>query len=738
MTPNVDFSRRGQILQNFSFTNFKTSKAFIFLSLLGLAYVLLINGAIFGFSMPTLGQAIWLGGYAESMANQFPSLKATDFGIPEPAAISFGLSGALVTSLLMALGINLADAYTMMCMMWFSVAYIGAYSLAKRFGLPPKSAIGMAVFWLILPVIWRHSGYSTLSLGLALLPFYANTLLWFLNINHRKLLKAVPFVILVYFISAFMDGYSYFMFVSFSAALMAFDWLIQKQNRFLHYSAIIACALLSFVTYSIYANATGFPQSSMNFTRGFGADLTFLIKPENGSHLVWDMFGLSKTRVSSNYFGDASVYWTSFSLSIFVVAIYFLFSRHGDRNLKLLFFFTGLIALYLSLGPTIKLNSIRPEGVSALMAPEYGIIPSGSEILYKYVPGLKSMRASYRWIALALMCYWAIIAIGLSSNIFTSRKRSLIILILLIFHTPNAFSRITETTNYRQQFFKLESDLSVDKVIFVEKEKVAFLPYGNDFLANHIWNLFDIQTFNIGGDKNLFLAKKHWPTELRHTGFSNFNTGDFDRSAKLLLNKEVDAVALSNIDLLSAAHLWPSPPVRDVQKTPIFEKFKKNEIFDIQNGKYFSTIRITPEAAMSGKTLKKAMSELCLSGLCIKNMMESTNVFTQVGSLNNGIMRSTGKRGFLFFGPYLPIQKGLYKLTVRGEAEQTAGAWLDIVGDKGQVKFFRTEEFNVEQNSGSLISAFVSIPQDIIDLEIRLYVTEASVVSVRDYTLIPE
>lgn len=713
------------------------SISFILLSVLGFIYVLLINGLVPGVTMPTLGQAIWIGGFAESIVNNFPTVHAKDFGGPEPAAISFGLTGALTTSIFIAMGVNLADAYTLACLLWFSVAYIGAYYLGKKAGLSSKASIGMAVLWLILPVVWRHSGYSTLALGIALLPFYMNALLRFLEIFPKKIFKVTPFVIFVFFTSSFMDGYTYFMLVSFSTALICYDWLVLKQNRFLHYSIITACALFSFVAYSIYADAAEFPQSSMNFTRGFGADITFLVRPEFGSHWLWDVFGLSKKRIPANYFGDASVYWTSFCLIIFIIATYFLVSRHGDRKLKFLFFGIGFISLYLSLGPTIKINALRPDNVSALMTPEYGFMPSGTKILYNHIPGLKSMRASYRWIALALAAFWAVITIGLASKKIHRYTKTVIILALLVSHTPNVFVQYKITKSYRQQFFKLESDLAIDKSVFRKNDNVAFLPYGNDFLANHIWTIYDITTFNIGGDKNLFLAKNSWPEALKESGFMNFSNGDFERAAKLLLDKDVDTIAFSHIDMLSAAHAWPSPQVREDKIAEILAKFRASMVFNVQPGEYFTTVRLSVGDSGSNSDLKQAIADLCLPSLCIKNSMNESTIYTQVGDLSENVMRTTGRRGFLFFGPYAPLKQGQYQMTVIGQADNIGGAWLDIVADKGKIKIFRTTDFKIIEDGQVILSAIVDISEDVSDIEIRLYVTDTSELLVKSYTLLP-
>lgn len=85
-------------------------------------------------------------------------------------------------------------------------------------------------------------------------------------------------------------------------------------------------------------------------------------------------------------------------------------------------------------------------------------------------------------------------------------------------------------------------------------KKVAFIPWGNDFLVNYLASIGDFRTFNIGGDKNLAEAQRFWPTGIQSFNDGVLNADKIPALTKMLLDNSVDVVVIPYVHLLWSAH----------------------------------------------------------------------------------------------------------------------------------------------------------------------------------------
>lgn len=561
------------------------------------AVVLVVNGALPGILSPTLGQAVWLTGFAKSIAEAPTfSIFAYDIGLPEPAAIAFGLPGALAIAAGLKIGLTPPDAYSFACALWLAVAFCGAYALCRHYGASAiYSALG-ATIWLTFPIVWQHAGYSMLSIGIALLPTYYYSVLIFMEPGGVKINRFLVFLFLV-LISPFMDGYTFVMFASISLATLAFSFIFKTYNRkefFIKIAMISLGFAAAFVLYSSYSPSQDF-RADIGFFRAWSLDIAYLLSPTKGGLWLPDMTGQSTERRLETLFGDASVHITTFAIVPICLALLFLILPYGGRKSKILLFLVGIISLYLALGPSFKFNSLRPEGMNSLawdpMPAESALGPTGTEFLWKHVPGLNNMRAVYRWMALALVGFWAVTMLAVSDRRMPRALAGGAVVLLLAYNLPHIDSMWNKYSDYRSAFLEMDRDIGELERVFHPGETVAFLPAANDFLINYLAPRLNIRSYNIGGDKNATLARRNWPKSLQEA--ANARTPEaFSDGVQRVLNGTADAVAIPYIDLLWSAHRWPSQKSRLEQVRPYIEQLERSGRVDIVDTANFAVVRL--------------------------------------------------------------------------------------------------------------------------------------------------
>ncbi len=721
---------------------------------IALILVLTVNGALPNLGIPTLGQAVWLSGFSQSFANQsLLSIYAVNFGYPEPAAISFGLAGAYLASLFIRLGYHAGDAYGLMVGLWLTLSFYGGYKIARYFFVECYASVLAATVWCSLPVVVQHSGYSMLSTGIALLPFYLFAALRVFNKNARSIplgvvhkLKVHIQFLLVTLLSIFMDGYSFMMFAC-AAVILGLDYLlvasISMKDRLYNFFGMCLSFLVAYVLFALFIGKTGFSAAPLSFFRGWGVDLSFWLQPTRGIHWIADLLGTSVNRSSEQYFGDASVWTTSYILPVLIIA---LVTMVISKNQKYTFPVICIAAfgLYMSLGPSVKYHSTKPVGYTGgqAMAKEYAVMPTGSKLLSKYLPGFKNMRASYRWGALGILGLWFLIVLGLSKRQpkHVQLFASVGLVVILLLNLPNIPKQAFSSIKNRDNFTRIDEELVGQlKRQLSKSEVVAFLPWSNDFLVNYLASSLDIKAYNIGGDKNLAQARKSWPALMKSFPMARVDDGFAERVALLLLNNEADAVVLTNINMLTAAHYWP--PSLEIKKdlVPVLNELHKYEGLDIQESKLYTTVRLNKKYKYDHHlTFIHEKYGCYLRRACILNKgFTPSNSRTKVGEYIDKQLASTNKEGYLLFGPYTSLKSGRYQLVIKGHAQSITGAWVDVVSSKGTKVHKKVYLKNHQDNlsDSEILNTFVELGEDADDVEIRVFVTSEDVISISSYQL---
>lgn len=555
----------------------------ITLAVMAFAYVLIVNGAIPGVTTPSLGLALWTSSFAQSFANVSPlAVHASNFGYPGTPAMAFGLSGAVVDAWLIRAGVDAPDAYTTMVALWLAVSFAGAYLLARRLEARRIVSVLAAALWLSSPIVWGHAGFGALSLGIALLPAYFLPLIILLDKPDPRTIVA-SFLLAV--ISVFMDGYSFMMFATGALLLCAGVFITGCRSR--RYLVVVPVFVqvtslgLAYMLYRMYSQYDKYDVPPLNFFRAWGLDLSFIVVPTAGVHWLWDLLETAKERSDVWYYGDGSVWGTTFCLPLIIIGLYGAW-RAPRRKLGVAVILVACFGFYMSLGPSLKLDTVRPrtsEGTAALaptgdpwlMPREMGVLSTGSAAISSKVPGFKLMRASYRWAALGLFACWLLFLLGTTGepNRYTPAIMLVVVICMLAPHPVNAYQ---QSSLHRRLMSDIERDVVAPLGKLVRGPVIAFAPLGNDFLGAYIAARLNLNAFNAGGDKNYAMAYAQWPSDvlrLRDPGVPGQDIG----IVRFLLHGTGDSVVIPYFDLFQSAQIWPCNPAgMNAHISPAFQE----------------------------------------------------------------------------------------------------------------------------------------------------------------------
>lgn len=549
---------------------FKNKISYLIYAILVFSCINYYYGSIPFLSIPTLGQAVWTSGFAKSLSHNsyIFDFFARDIGYPHPAAIAFGLSGAWIQSLFIRIGFQASNAYSMMNIFWLAVAYVGCIKFTRKFNVPSFTQPILVAVWFSMPMVTQHLGYSMLALGIALLPTYVYGAICLIELE-LKITKtsiiSLALYLLLTIIAVFMDGYTFVMFACASSLIILIsliknrsEWLSLATKMFLH----LSCFLTAYLLYVSFIGKSNFTPSSEDYFRSWGLDLSFLLIPTMGKNWILDTVGYSIGRSEKLFFGDPSLWVTTFSLPLILAGIFSFFKIKKVNKYAIPLLLVSALSLYMAMGPSVKFDSVRTnsreEQVVAItdMPASSAVMPTGNSLLSK-LPGFNAMRATYRWLALSLACLWLLLVIYAGTEKKNKNFIFLSCLTLIALNLPDLNTTLISKKSYKAMFDNIGIEL-ISKISnkTSNDERVVFLPIGNDFLINYVAPMANIKSFNIGGDKNLEEAKHYWPLEI-----GNFNALSDERRVdaieNMLIKDKVDAIIIPYVDMLWSAHAWP-------------------------------------------------------------------------------------------------------------------------------------------------------------------------------------
>lgn len=492
--------------------------------------ICVIFSAIPFYTNPSILVGSWITAFGESIFNFFPpSLSSSNFGYPGKIPMVFGLTSAIPGGILVHAGMSPANAFTLTFTIWLFIAFWGAWKLCILLGVRPWPALLAAFLWFCLPCLRGLSQLSMLGIGASLLPFYFYMTLYVYRqvvFTYEGCAKSCLLFVLYSFImliAVLTDGYSFFMYVSGSTLLLVYLLAREKEYRKGILCRMLPLQLLSILVavcvYKCYMGDLTMPPSPIETFRAHGLDLYSLFFIRKGVCFFADLAGanLQDTRV---YFGDGSELYMFWGIPLFIlvaIASAILYKKH-----VLLFPFCILLflfSLYFALGPSLKINAYieDPGQIKSLnsMEKKYAPVPTGNAVIYKNIPGFKNTRVTARWAVLAFFSLWLVVVLGLKA--LPTRTKAfyaftIFLVVCSILYLPPIMSTLQNGKIKRQYDFFIEENFTKPLAEDLYKDDlVAFLPFGNDFVANIVSSRLNIKTYNTGQDKAMYYALQNWP-----------------------------------------------------------------------------------------------------------------------------------------------------------------------------------------------------------------------------------
>lgn len=560
---------------------------FVVCALAGLATVLLAFQEWPGLSASTFG-ALSETGYAQCLSNGWHEGMAgcfTNLGQPLGGVRATGLPGvALAAAVFGWDGAITFGEMQFVSALFTTIAFCGAVLLFRRMTDSKWVALLGAVVYLLGPIVSQQGSYGALRTGYALLPFYllVDSGLFGLEGKRWRVRGAILVaVILVRVFAVLCDGYS---FVMSSGLALCFYCVSGLSARRLGTAGVaiaaylVACAI-AYGSYFLFVpgGQSGLGVMPIDFFRGQGVDLYTVLVP---SPLFWVYRSLGAVFdfPAAAAFGDGSNVGFNFAgytllLSAGIVLVVRMLGKLKLGPLLTSLALSGLVAFFLSLGPSLKYRSFEAAGASEpahfstyLMPADKARADLGTADIYLRVPGVRNIRALARWqgvVHFALVAFLLVLVSWL-----LGRKRAVLAGMLALAAVLESSPDLADA--YRdgkgsQLFGREESALArragADEVrdrylsdlnrLARPRERTLLVQLhegaeSNHYLADYLCPAANLRCYNIGGDKALEIVRDAWPQEVeellvrRNVGFN---------IRQLFLAHRVDVILVTLFDL---------------------------------------------------------------------------------------------------------------------------------------------------------------------------------------------
>jgi hypothetical protein len=217
---------------------------------------------------------------------------------------------------------------------------------------------------------------------------------------------------------------------------------------------------------------------------------------------------------------------------------------------------------------------------------------------YVKLPGLESMRASYRWFGVSRMALIVLAGLALAQLARGPGRRRQVLVLLL---AGAALVEVLPTVpllvrGYRENArdrasVQREVGAPLDRATR-SGERAFFLSYDgthNDFLAGYLAPAAGLRTFNSGGDKNVVFAMSRWPAEVGAIAGPGPSPAAVERA---LRSGAVDVVVAPYFHMRENAAQWPPSPQVRAAAEAAFAPLLADPALEVKRNRWFATIRL--------------------------------------------------------------------------------------------------------------------------------------------------
>ncbi|HVF19331.1 MAG TPA: hypothetical protein VNA14_03715 [Mycobacteriales bacterium] len=491
------------------------------------------------------------------------------------------------------------------------ITLLATAAVLRRLGTSSTAAVIGGAAWLLTPTVVGLRHFNGTWSGLTLLPAFLLADVMLFERFRRLHARGVPIVLVAYLAircaAFFLDAYGFVISGLVSVGVLLL-WPAPRgssgRRRFLALGAAAMANTAAFLAYRAYVppGSATYP-SPMSQFRALGADVTSFVLP---SRDVWwaDLAGVARssarmwgdgTNTDANYLGLLCV-----CLGLAGLIGPLRRSAHAPGLTAV-----AVVALALSLGPSMKVSAERASDRPVEhghdwyeMPPEDGVTMPTS-VLFARVPGLSTMRATYRWVAVTRLVLVLAAVVAVDAALRRARSRAgrgavlavagLAVLELL----PPVPRLIGEHSTRRAQLRAVHEGPVRDLQRVVDPgAMVLFLPVDNDYLANYLVPMAGLRSYNVGGDKNGHAARARWPEDVALLVVSHRTpTADVGARAVTVLKEHADALVLPRFSLRRDARSWP-PSVRPVPAP--FDRLLTDRRLVVEQHRWFVVIRLAP------------------------------------------------------------------------------------------------------------------------------------------------